>query len=106
MIMQDIRSVVVLRDGKLAGLATLGEVLRGLDRLGSKSTNVPIAQIMTVQPVTGHPVLENDALVGIISFHDVARSAMKEVTFENTFLKSYIKDWPEQAASVEAKPAR
>jgi CBS domain-containing protein len=117
MINQDISSVVVLRDGKLAGLVTLREVLRGLHRLGPKLTSVPVAQIMTAQPVTGHPddsvyqlrtvmtenhvthlpILESDALVGIISFHDVARSAMKEVAFENTLLKSYIKNWPEQA---------
>lgn len=117
MIKQDISSVVVLRDGKLAGLVTLREILRGLHRLGPKLTSVPVGQIMTAQPVTGHrddsvhqlrtamtenhithlPILENDALVGIISFHDVARSAMKEVTFENTLLKSYIKNWPAQA---------
>jgi len=117
MIERDISSVVVLRDGKLAGLVTLREILRGLHRLGPKLTGVPVGQIMTAQPVTGHPddsvhqlrtvmtenhithlpILESDALVGIISFQDVARSAMKEVAFENTLLKTYIKNWPEQA---------
>jgi CBS domain-containing protein len=118
MINQDISSVVVVREGKLAGLVTLREVLRGLHRLGPKLTGVPVAQIMTAQPITGHPddsvhqlrtvmtenhithlpILEKGALIGIISFQDVARSAMKDVAFENTLLKSYIKHWPEPAS--------
>jgi CBS domain-containing protein len=118
MIKQDISSVLVLRDGNLAGLVTLREILRGLNRLGQKLTSVPVAEIMTAQPITGHPedsvhhlrtmmtdnhithrpILENGKLAGIISFHDVARSAMKDVAFENTLLKRYIKNWPEQAS--------
>jgi len=33
--------------------------------------------------------------VGIVSFHDIARSAVKDVAFENRLLKQYIKNWPQ-----------
>jgi CBS domain-containing protein len=41
------------------------------------------------------PVVDPDVLVGILSFHDIARSAIKDVAFENQLLKQYIKNWPE-----------
>ena len=37
---------------------------------------------------------KDDRLVGIVSFHDIARSAIKDVAFENKLLKQYIKNWP------------
>jgi len=109
MIKQDISSVLVLRDGKLAGLVTLREILRGLHRLGPKLTGVAVAEIMTAQPVTGRPddsvhqlrtvmtenhvthlpILDNNRLVGIISFQDVARSAMKEAVPLGSVLRSH-----------------
>ena len=40
-------------------------------------------------------VVDHGVLVGILSFHDIARSAIKDVAFENQLLKQYIKNWPE-----------
>jgi hypothetical protein len=40
-------------------------------------------------------VMDADKLVGILSFHDIARSAIKDVDFENKLLKQYIRNWPE-----------
>ena len=40
-------------------------------------------------------VMDHGRLVGILSFHDIARSAIKDVDFENRLLKQYIKHWPE-----------
>jgi hypothetical protein len=34
-------------------------------------------------------------LLGVISFHDVAKAVLEEKNFENKMLKAYIKDWPE-----------
>ena len=34
-------------------------------------------------------------VLGVISFHDVANAVIKETTFHNRLLKSYIKNWPE-----------
>jgi CBS domain-containing protein len=49
---------------------------------------------MTERHVTHVPVVKGRALVGIVSFHDIARSAIKDVAFENKLLKQYIKNWP------------
>jgi CBS domain-containing protein len=43
------------------------------------------------------PVLEGDVLMGVISFHDVAKAVLEEQGFENRLLKAYIRDWPEDA---------
>jgi len=40
------------------------------------------------------PILEGDVVVGVISFHDVAKAVLEERNFENRMLKGYIKDWP------------
>jgi CBS domain-containing protein len=40
------------------------------------------------------PIMENDTLMGVLSFHDVARAMLEEQSFENRMLKSYIRDWP------------
>ena len=38
--------------------------------------------------------LDFDTLLGVISFHDVARAVLEEQSFENRMLKAYIRDWP------------
>ncbi|MFY8063627.1 MAG: CBS domain-containing protein [Usitatibacteraceae bacterium] len=50
--------------------------------------------LMTELHITHVPVMDADKLVGILSFHDIARSAIKDVAFENQLLKQYIKNWP------------
>ena len=49
---------------------------------------------MTERHVSHAPVVKDGRLVGIVSFHDIARSAVKDVAFENKLLKQYIKHWP------------
>ena len=122
----DIGSLVVIEGGKLAGMLTFREVLAIL-ALRQKERRVgktpPIAEIkvteaMQREPITAHPemevdelrrlmvehhvryvpVLEGDTLLGVISFHDVAKSVLEEKCFENRMLKAYIKDWPEKSA--------
>jgi len=36
------------------------------------------------------PVVDGDTLVGVLSFHDVARAILEEQGFENRMLKDYI----------------
>jgi CBS domain-containing protein len=50
--------------------------------------------LMTELHITHVPVMDADKLVGILSFYDIARSAIKDVAFENQLLKQYIKNWP------------
>jgi CBS domain-containing protein len=40
------------------------------------------------------PVLDKGNLIGILSFHDIARAVFTEQDQENRMLKSYIVDWP------------
>jgi CBS domain-containing protein len=40
------------------------------------------------------PVLDGDTVLGVVSFHDVARAVLEEQGFENRLLKAYIRDWP------------
>jgi CBS domain-containing protein len=40
------------------------------------------------------PVLQDDKLLGVISFRDVAKAVLEEQDFENRMLKGYIKNWP------------
>jgi CBS domain-containing protein len=42
------------------------------------------------------PVMEDDKVVGLVSFHDVAKAVLEERNLENKLLKAYIKDWPEE----------
>ena len=40
------------------------------------------------------PVMDGSTLLGVISFHDVAKAVLEEQSFENRMLKAYIRDWP------------
>jgi len=115
MVTKAISSVIVTRDGQMQGLITLREILAALNNQGANITNACCEQVMkpnpptakpddtvdylrslmTEQHITHVPVLDVGNLVGILSFHDIARSAIKDAAFENQLLKQYIKHWPE-----------
>ena len=115
MVENGIISVIVIDTGEFIGLITLRELLNGLNTHGGKlmqspcrlviKSNPPTAQpedsvdhlrgLMTELHITHVPVMDQGELVGILSFHDIARSAIKDVAFENKLLKQYIKNWPE-----------
>lgn len=40
------------------------------------------------------PVLDESELIGVLSFHDVARAVFEEQDQENRMLRSYIGEWP------------
>ncbi|HWS73713.1 MAG TPA: CBS domain-containing protein [Quisquiliibacterium sp.] len=118
----DIGSLVVMEHGKLAGMLTFREVLRVLaarQRELRSGPTPPVAEIvvsdvMNPRPMVATPsmdvnelrrsmietrqrylpVMDGDTLLGVISFHDVARAMLEEQGFENRMLKAYIRDWP------------
>ncbi len=118
----DIGSVIVMEGGKLAGMLTFREVLNILAKRQSErrvGPTPPIAEILVIEamdpnPPTSDPdmdvdelrrmmvdthtryvpVMEGDTIVGIVSFHDVAKAVLEERNMENKLLKAYIKDWP------------
>jgi CBS domain-containing protein len=108
-------SLVVFRDDKMVGLVTERDIVRGMMSHGCDLKDAQVSSIMVTEPVVadaddsvdyardvmtkshiGHlPILDGGKLLGIISFHDVARACLKEANFENSLLKRYIKHWPE-----------
>ena len=56
-----------------------------------------VRRMMLVDHARYLPVLDQKVLMGVISFYDVAKSVVEAQDFENTMLKAYIRDWPEDA---------
>jgi len=119
MVSNDIGSLVVLDGGRLAGMLTFREILKALDANRGSLGSLKVRDVMIANPVCGNPedsleslremmnkdhirylpVKEGDQLLGVISFHDVANAVIKETTFHNKLLKSYIKNWPEEESA-------
>lgn len=115
----DAGSLVVMADGRMAGMLTFREVMRAMKDNGGNINGVTVADVMVKDPVTASPameanelrrlmiekhmrylpVMEGDQLQGVISFLDIAKAVLEEQSFENAMLKSYIKNWPEEKAS-------
>ena len=116
----DIGSVAVMENGKLVGMLTFREVVRMLARRQLEHRSGPtrpvaeirVSDVMVSDPVVvtpstevnelrrvmveSHaryvPVMDDGVLLGILSFHDVARSVLEAQSFENRMLKAYIRD--------------
>ncbi|MFM1927744.1 MAG: hypothetical protein RIR28_327 [Pseudomonadota bacterium] len=119
---QDIGSLVVMSEGRLAGMLTFREVNRVMAKrlrenlAGPTPTmaQIPVKEVMNASPTVASPemtvdelrevmnacaerylpVMEGEALLGVVSFHDVARAVLEAQNFENRMLRAYIKDWP------------
>jgi CBS domain-containing protein len=116
MAQHDIGSLVVIDHGQMAGMLTFAEVLDALAKRQGHLGDLKVSEIYVRDPVvaTPHldvmelrrvmlerhqryvPVQEGRTLLGVVSFHDVAKAVYEEQTFENRMLKSYIKSWPDE----------
>jgi CBS domain-containing protein len=114
----DIGSLVVMEGGRLAGMLTFREVLAAMAARDGTLAGVRVADIYERDPLTAAPtldvmelrrtmldrharyvpVMDGSMLQGVVSFHDVAKAVYDEQNFENRMLKSYIKDWPDEAS--------
>lgn len=112
----DIGSLVVKNDAQMLGLVTERDVIRAMVKHGCSLKDAKVSAIMVSEPlvatpddtvdyardvmtktrVSHLPVLEGSQLIGVISFHDVAKACLKEANYENSLLKRYIKHWPEE----------
>lgn len=125
MVEDDSGSLVVMRGDAVVGMLTFREVLAELHRRGGSLGDARVSDIQLGPPVaTGPdetvdalrqrmldhqvrylPVMEDGRLLGVLSFRDVARAVIKQTSFENRLLKSYIKNWPEDdEADRAARP--
>ena len=111
---ENLGSLVVLEQGRMAGMLTFHELLRALAARDGALGDVKVSEIMQRNPVTAAPdmgvndlrrtmlesgarylpVMQNEKLLGVISFRDVAKAVLEEQDFENKMLKGYIKNWP------------
>lgn len=111
----DIGSLVVMEYDKLVGMLTFREVIAALAKHHGKLDGLQVKSVMNTKPIccdmetemddvrrmmlVDHarylPVVDQKMLMGVISFYDVAKSVVEAQDFENTMLKAYIRDWPE-----------
>jgi CBS domain-containing protein len=116
MAQHDIGSLVVMEQGRLIGMLTFREVLDALARRDGGLGDLRVADIYEREPLTAAPsldvmdlrramldrharyvpVLDGTTLLGVVSFHDVAKAVYEEQSFENRMLKNYIKNWPDE----------
>jgi CBS domain-containing protein len=111
---QDVGSLVVFDRGRMVGLLTFREVLLATQRAGAAWEALPVEEAMLKDPVVAAlnmemdelrrqmvehhqrylPVMDDSVLMGVVSFHDVAKAVLEEQSFENRMLKNYIRNWP------------
>ena len=115
MAQHDIGSLVVMDHGRMVGMLTFAEVLQALSKRQGQLGDLKVSDIQVSDPLTAStgldvmelrrvmlerharyvPVIDGPTLLGVVSFHDVAKAVYEEQSFENRMLKSYIKNWPD-----------
>lgn len=116
---QDVGSLVCFEAGRMVGMLTFREIVKVLHARGAAWGSATVGEVMVRDPVVGLPemevddlrrfmvekhmrylpIMDGDTLLGVISFHDVARAVLEAQGFENRMLKAYIRDWPQEPAS-------
>lgn len=116
----DVGSLVCFEGSRMVGMLTFREVLKVVHKCGAEWLQHPVADAMVGDPsiatpdmmiddlrrlmIERHqrylPVMEEGRLLGVLSFHDVAKAVLEEQSFENRMLKAYIRDWPEEKPAV------
>jgi CBS domain-containing protein len=111
MAQNNVGALLVMQDGKIAGIISERDIVRKVDILGKTSATAKVSEIMTEkvlyvnasQPIEEcmalmtdkrirHlPVLENEKLLGVISIGDVLRNAIEEREFIISQLEHYIR---------------
>jgi len=115
MAQHDIGSLVVMDHGQMVGMLTFSEVLQALATRKGQLADLKVSDIHERDPLTATtgldvmelrrgmlarharyvPVIDGPTLLGVVSFHDVAKAVYEEQSFENRMLKSYIKNSPD-----------
>jgi len=101
---------VVSADGRLAGIISERDVIRGMAQHGDSVTALPVErlmttevrtcspedaivelmEVMTLQRIRHLPVVRNGALEGIVSIGDVVKQRLQEAQSELNELRTYI----------------
>ncbi len=111
---QDVGSLVVFSRGAMVGMLTFRQVLQAVQKGGADWQALTVEETMLREPLSASPTMEMDelrrlmvehhqrylpvmedhTLLGVVSFHDVAKAVLEEQSFENRMLKNYIRNWP------------
>lgn len=111
---QDVGSLVVFSRGAMVGMLTFRQVLQAVQKGGADWQALTVEHVMLRDPLVASPnmemdelrrlmvehhqrylpVMEDHTLLGVVSFHDVAKAVLEEQSFENRMLKNYIRNWP------------
>ena len=114
MVRNDIGSLMVVEDGRMAGKLTFRDVLACLDSRGGSLGDTTVGEamvrdpavvgpdhtldhvlgIMTARHVRYLPVMDGGSLLGVISYFDVAKASLSEAASENRLLRRYIESQP------------
>jgi len=110
MAQNDIGSLVVMDRGRLVGMLTFREILEALAQRDGALGEVSVDEICERDPLTASPelevmdlrrvmlerharyvpVMDGGTLLGVVSFHDVAKAVYEDQIEENRALQSYI----------------
>src|SRR5690606_5694044 len=111
---QDVGWLVVFSRGAMVGMLTFRQVLQAVQKGGADWQALTVDEVMLRDPLAASPnmemdelrrlmvehhqrylpVMEDHTLLGVVSFHDVAKAVLEEQSFENRMLKNYIRNWP------------
>lgn len=105
-----IGAVLILEDGRVAGVFSERDVVRAVAQHGERALQIPLSEVMsrnvltcrpedsvddvmavmTARRVRHLPVLDGDALVGIVSIGDVVKYRLDEAALEVDSLREYV----------------
>lgn len=112
---KDVGSLVVMDQGQLAGMLSFREVMKALQGNGNSLADSGLVRDhMNKQPICISPdqdinevrklmleeharyvpVVRSGAVLGVMSFYDIAKAVFEAQSFENRMLKDYIGAWP------------
>jgi CBS domain-containing protein len=102
-----------MEGGRMAGMLTVREILQAWNDTralaATRARDVMVAdplcgspgdtiddlrEIMTRHHVRYLPVCDGARLLGVVSFHDVAKAVIKQTSMENRLLRRYIESEP------------
>jgi CBS domain-containing protein len=107
---RNVGAAVVVEDGRMVGIVSERDVVRGMAAHGAGLSSMQVAELMTRQVVSCRPedevaplmatmtarrirhlpVLIDGRLVGIVSIGDLVKARLDEVDFEAAALREYI----------------
>ena len=111
---QNLGSLVVIEQERMVGMLTFHEIMEALAARGGALGELEVGEIMERDPVSTRPdmevndlrrtmlesgarylpVLQDEKLLGVISFRDVAKAVLEAQDLENKMLKGYMKESP------------